>query len=877
MGVFSVILALLQIGIGAMTDESQRIEPGISRELARFRAAQITNVRYRLSLTIEPGASRLRGTEQIRFNLAKAGEQAVLDFRDLDENGKVVAGSINKLTINGTPVATPRMANGHIFLPADYVKAGENLVTLSFDSGIGAAGRPVIRAVDRDDGNEYVYTLVVPMDASLVFPCFDQPDIKGRFTLEVTAPREWAVIANSEPLRSTEGERPAYRTISFRETQPISTYLFAFAAGPFQQLDGRAAPVPLRLWVRKSRLADAQKEWDEVQDTTRRGLQHLTDYFAEPFPFSKYDQVLLPGFAYGGMEHAGATFLREDSILFRATPTKSDRLNRASLILHELTHQWFGDLVTMRWFDDLWLKEGFANYMASQSLAALNPADHIWKRFYHVHKTAAYAIDSTKGTTPIYQEVRNLLDAKSAYGAIVYQKAPSLLRALSFKIGETAFRNGVRLFLKEHRFANAAWSDLIKAFERASGQQLDGWAEAWIRQRGMPQIDVLWQCDSRGLVSQLALRQHDVLGESRRWPIRTKLLLAYSNGATEQLTVDLDSESTTVETGVNKKCPVYIFGNYEDQAYGRFLLDEKSRKGAISQLGKTADPFLRSLLLGALWDSVRESEMPPAEYLAVAINTLRGEKDEQLAQSLLTRSTTTFQRYLSLKQQEQFASTLEALCLDRMVKAPEAGLRINFFRAFRSLATTQNGRARLKDALAGKLPVEGMTVKPLDRWQIIRVLMGAGDPEAEDLLATEQRRDPSDEGRKQSYLAEAARGDARSKERYFDDYLKNRNVPEDWIEESLTGFNFWRQSALNGPYLGRALEALPQIKRERKIFFGLAWLNAFIGGQQSREALAVVEQYLQSAKIDEDLRLKVLEVTDELERTVRIRAKWSIS
>src|SRR6266498_610158 len=400
-------------------------------------------------IVIQLGAARIKGREEISLRLNGAADPVILDFRDLDDQGRVVEGAVGEVTVNGSVVGDMRQTGGHIVLPARHFKSGENMVAMNFETGAAAANRPIIRYQDRDDGSEYVYTLFVPMDASLAFPCFDQPDLKARFTLTTTVPTAWTVVTNTREQTVTRNGKNSFWV--FRETQPISTYLFAFAVAR-----------------------------DLFERPGGEGMKHMIEFFDQPFPFTKYDQVLIPGFAYGGMEHAGATFLREDSVLFRTVPTKNDKLGRASLVLHELAHQWFGDLVTMRWFDDLWLKEGFANFMASHAMAAMEQRRDrdgageaaIWKRFYQTHKPPAYAIDSTKGTTPIYQEVRNLRDAKSAYGAIVYQKAPSLLRAGAFVIGEENFRDGVRLFLKEHAYANAEWGDLIGAFERASKQKL---------------------------------------------------------------------------------------------------------------------------------------------------------------------------------------------------------------------------------------------------------------------------------------------------------------------------------------------------------------------------------------------------------------------
>src|SRR5262245_12010925 len=284
--------------------------------------------------------------------------------------------------------------------------------------------------------------------------------------------------------------------------------------------------------------------------------------------------VMIPVFAYDHMEHAGATFLREESILFRTAPTHSDHLNRDILLLHELTHQWFGDLVTMRWFDDLWLKEGFAQYMAYHALADLKPNENVWKRFYQAIKPAAYGIDSTPGTTPIYQDIPNLKDAKSAYGAIVYSKAPGVLKQLAFVLGEDHFRDGLRVYLKEHAFANAEWSDLVGAFETVSKKPLGVWADAYIKRRGMPQVDVEWTCpaDASSVakafkVARFAVTQHDVLGEGGTWPISSNLAVRYHESEF-LLRLELSGAKAKVtEELAGGACPDWVFANLDDYAY----------------------------------------------------------------------------------------------------------------------------------------------------------------------------------------------------------------------------------------------------------------------------------------------------------------------
>ena len=853
---------LLAAVLGFLTAGNLLAAPpdGISRELARQRAAQISDVGYQLRFTLTPHAPFASGHEELRFHSNSSGS-VLLDFRE---------GTASNLIVNEVAVAA-RIENGHIELPASVIHADENVVTMDFTVPVAPAGKAITRFEDKDDNTEYLYTLFVPMDAEMAFPCFDQPDLKGRFHLELTAPENWTVISNTA-IESQSPNGSGERTTVFSETRPISTYLFAFAAGPFRKL--HETPGLPGLYVRQSKFKKAQEEAPEVQQSTAQGIEYLSNFFAQPFPFLKYDMVMIPGFAYGGMEHAGATFLREESVLFRAAPTHSDHLNRDILLLHELTHQWFGDFTTMRWFDDLWLKEGFAQYMAYQALASLRPDENIWKRFYQSIKPAAYGIDSTKGTTPIYQDIANLKDAKSAYGAIVYSKAPGVIKQLAFVLGEEHFRDGLRAYLKEHAYANAEWSDLVRAFEHVSGRSLQDWAASWIRRRGMPQVDVALSCDTQDRIDRFSLTQRDVVGEGGIWPIAMQIGLHYNGHAPINLRAELNTEKAELHEAIGKACPNYAFLNDQDFAYGRFLLDERSRKAVIEKLAEVSDVFERTLLWGSLWDSVREAELAPRDFVELALRLLPTETDESLAQNLIGHVATALHRYINPSVRAQIVPRAEELASNQMLHSPSQDLRIIWFRALRSVAESPQGRTQLKEILSGKLAVPGVELRPLDRWTIVTALIALHDADAEALFAVEQKRDSSGDGQKYAYMAQAARPESASKQHYFDEYLHASSRPEDWIEQSLGPFNYWNQSELTVPYLKPALEALPQIKRERKIFFALGWLNAFIGAQQSAAAQAQVHEFLKSAALDKDLQLKVLEVSDELDRTVRIRQRF---
>jgi aminopeptidase N len=831
---------------------------GIPRQLALARARQISDLRYQLSYELKPHADSSAAHEEVRFR-NNSTTPLWIDFRE---------GVIGKALLNGAAIEA-RVENGHVLLPSTGLRTGENVLSIDFTAPVAPAGKAITRYEDKDDGSEYLYTLFVPMDADMAFPCFDQPDLKGRFTLHVSAPRDWTVVSNSAPVHTAEAGN--LKQTSFGETRPISTYLFAFAAGPFQNV--HPTPGMPNVWVRKSQVARAEPETPQIQSVVTRATEFLSVYFAQPFPFAKYEMVLLPGFAYGGMEHAGATFLREESMLFRTAPTDTDRFNRSITLVHELTHQWFGDFVTMRWFDDLWLKEGFAQYMAYRTMADLEPNQNVWKRFYQSIKPAAYDIDVTLGTTPIYQDIPNLGDAKSAYGAIVYSKAPGLLRQLAYMLGDEAFRNGLRIYLKEHTYANAEWSDLVHALERSSGYDLTAWAKDWIRRRGMPEVRIAWSCQD-GRLRKLTLMQQNVLGEGGAWPIASEVLLGYSSAEPVRIRAQFSTATADVPQAAGAACPDYVFANDQDYAYGLFLLDQRSREYTMAHLSSVSDLFERTMLWGAFWDAVRATELAPRQYLALAHDRMPQETDEALVLSLAGHLSIALHDYLNTDTRRELEPGFERIAADGMLRASAQGLRIMWFRALRGIAETPFGLGELHGLLDGSVSIADVQLRSLDRWSMVTALIAHADPKAQAAFDAEKARDRTGEALKYAYVAEAAKPETARKTWYFYDYLSNASRPEDWVEQSLGAFNYWNQSDLTLPYLRPALEALPQIKRRRKIFFVIGWLNAFIGGQHSAEAAGEVHEWLSSETLDPDLRLKVLQVLDELDRTVRIRKQF---
>jgi aminopeptidase N len=832
---------------------------GISRALATARAAQIRDVRYALTLDLTQRDSS-HGAVTARFRVTRPGD-VILDFRG-QRLGAVEA--------NGQAIRDVEFNGAHLRIPARSVVAGENVVTIAFVTKIAAAGASIIRYHDATDGSEYLYTLLVPADANQLFPCFDQPDLKAKVALRLVAPKEWRVVANSPKTAATVSSHGASIDHRFAETEPISTYLIAFAAGPWATVTSQASKRPITMYVRKSRVAEA--EADSIILANDVAARWLEGYFARPFPFRKLDVVLAPAFPFGGMEHPGAIFYSEDRFIFRERPTLPQRLGRTATIYHEVAHQWFGDLVTMRWFDDLWLKEGFSTYMAAKMQASLDTASGAWKSFYLRNKPAAYSVDATRGTTPVWQSLENLDQAKSNYGAIVYNKAPSILKQLDYLVGPDAFQRGVRRFLTRHAYANATWRDLLTAIG-VEGTALDGWGKQYILRPGMPVIDQELRTGSDG-ATRLILYQHPAQGLSGPgpWPVRTSLVVGSADGELVRLPVTLAADSTVVLLPKHVGRPSFVYANADDYAYALVLPDQRTVEWLEQHISSVDDAFLRAMLWGSLWDLVREARLDPARYAALALRELPRETDEQILAGVIGRVGRAVVAYLPPERRDSVLPSIEAALRKGAGDASRPyGFRKPYLDTYIRVAGTPASITHL-DALLDSTDAAGAPLRAPTRWAIVTALIERRAPTGERRFADEARADSGSEGKRRAFVAAAARPDADTKREYFQRYFGDEALNEDWVTASLEAFNSVRQSDLTRPYLIAALDSLRWIQTNRRIFFLGSWLTSFLEGQTSVESLLAVERFLdEHPELPRDLRQKILQAEDELTRTVRIR------
>jgi aminopeptidase N len=844
------------------------LTPGVSLELARHRAATLADVRYGIELDVT-APERAEGTVTIDVVRGTGAGDLVLDFR---------GSALHEVHVNGRAATGDLWRQDHVVVPAALLEPGHNQLRLRFAAPIAAAGAAIIAYADAQDSTRYLYTLLVPSDAQLLFPVFDQPDLKARFTWSIIAPDGWRVLTNGrqESQSVLPGGR---RRTAFAETEPISAYTAAFAAGPWHVVAENAAPDAMSLWLRRSRSPEADA--DTILALNRAALRWLEAYFDMAYPFGKLDLLLAPAFPFGGMEHVGAIFYNESNFIFREPPTQTRRLARASTIYHEVAHQWFGDLVTMRWFDDLWLKEGFSTFMAARIQHDVEPGSGAWKTFYLRNKPVAYTTDVTSGTTPVWQELPSLDLAKSNYGPIVYNKAPAILKQLEFLVGEAAFRDGLRLFLRRHSFGNATWQDLLAAISEAAGVDLDRFGRHYILRPGLPVIRTDVALDAGGRIAALSLVQRPARSlpddPGGWWPGRVRVRLGYADGEDVVLDVTLDGRETRIREAGGLPAPDYVFANDGDYGYGIFLQDPRSAAWLLEHTGTLQDGLLRAMAWGSLWDLVREASLPPDLFAYAALRAVPGERDEQIAAMLLGRTAYAIERYVPRgSTRAHLQARFEDMLLARVDDAAlDYGLRRNALDALLAGARSPRAVAALRDYLAGRRLFDGRPLPQPSRWAAVTRLLAIADSGAAQRLAAEQARDSTPEAARMAFIAGAAVPAAAVKEEYYRRYFGDDTLNEEWVTASLEAFNHPLHAELTLPFLEQALERAVWIRDNRRIFFLPRWVDAFVGGHASAEALGIVDAYLaRNPGLPPDVRRRILQARDELERATRVRAAF---
>jgi aminopeptidase N len=829
------------------------IDAGVSHALAIERASTIRDLRYDLTFTIPASKSdRIRGRAVVQLTL-RSPSRVVFDFAQPRQN---------VLSVKSDGADAPvDVVNGHIVVPAGATRAGANRIEIEFVAGD--------EALNRND--EFLYTLFVPARARLAFPCFDQPDLKARYRLRLTVPEGWQAVANGARRSPPGAPQPGGSSgseIEFEETPPLSTYLFAFAAGKFSTETATRNGRQFRMFHRETDAAKVTRNRDAVFDLHARALAWLEGYTAIDYPWGKFDFVLIPSFQFGGMEHAGAIFYDAADLLLDESATQNQLLERASVIAHETAHMWFGDLVTMRWFDDVWLKEVFANFMAAKIVNPSFPELNHELRFLLAHHPGAYQVDRTAGTNPIRQPLANLDDAGQMYGAIIYQKAPVVMRQLELILGENAFRDGLREYLKRYAYGNATWSDLIRVLDARTSRDLAQWSRAWVEERGRPTFTTSVRVDERGRLEGVDLSSDDPLDRGLVWPERLQMVLGYPT-ETRRVSVDVTRDRTSVRTPRGIGRPSYVLPSGDGLGYGLFLLDDGSRDYLIAHIEDIPDALTRGAAWVTLWDNLVERRIEPGALFTTALRALPRETDEQNAQRVLAYTTRLFWGYLPPDVRLAQTPGLEAVLRAGIQRSGTQSQKAAWFNAYRDTALSADGLAWLERVWRREERVPGLTLAEPDELTLALELAVREVPRWDEVLRLQASRTQNpDRKARFEFVMPALSADPAVRERAFArlSFVENRRR-EPWVLESLQYLNHPLRQEHARRFVLPALGLLRDVQRTGDIFFPTRWMDATLGGHSSPAVAGMVQDFLAAElQYPQRLRWTILTAADDLLR-----------
>jgi aminopeptidase N len=836
--------------------------PGISLDVAEARAARIRELRYNLDLRIPAELGQpIEGTNTISFELTTATDPLVVDFATSAQHVRSVR--VNRAD---APVT---WTNGHIVIPAPSLRPGANDIQISFTAGDASLNR----------NKDFLYALFVPARAHLAIPVFDQPNLKARWTLRLTYPTAWRAVSNgaaAHPSTPEPGSPPgaanSTTVTEFAETEPLPTYLFSFVAGDFKVEEAQRHGRTLRMFHRETDAKKVARNREAIFDLHATALEYMERYTGIPYPFGKFDFVLIPAFQFGGMEHAGKILYNASGLLLEESATQNQYLGRASVIAHETAHMWFGDLVTMRWFNDVWMKEVFANFMAAKIVNPSFPQVNHELRFLLSHYPSAYDVDRTPGSNAIRQHLANLNEAGSLYGAIIYQKAPIVMRHLERLMGEDVFRDGLREYLKRYAFANATWSDLIAILDTRTPTDLAAWSRVWVEEPGRPAIQT--RLEIRGeQIARLAFEQraeHPAL-QSRpaSWPQQLRVTLGFPDGVREVI-ADITGVRNDASQAAGMPAPLYVLPNGAGWAYGGFILDSRSREYLVNHVHEIADPLTRGAAWVTLWDALLNQEVLPATLANTAMTALPLEADEQLTNRVLGYLTNTWWRFLTTAERQARVQSVELVLRTGLATAKTASQKASWFGALRDVFASPETTAWMQRVWEQKEQIEGLPLAEEDYTSLALELAVREVSGWRDILTAQFARieNPDRKARFQ-FIMPALSADVNERDRWFRslaDVSNRRREP--WVLAGLGFLHHPLRARASSKYVRTSLEMLWEIQKTGDIFFPTNWMNITLAGHSSSEVATTVRTFLKQlpANYPPRLRNTILVAADELFR-----------
>ncbi|MFE0100340.1 aminopeptidase N [Streptomyces sp. NPDC059009] len=848
----------------------------LTREEAQQRAKLLTVDAYEIDLDLS-GAQEggtYRSVTTVRFDCAEAGAESFIDL---------VAPAVHEAVLNGRSLDVAAVfRDSRIALP--HLEQGPNELRVVADCAYTNTGEGLHRFVDPVDQQAYLYTQFEVPDARRVFASFEQPDLKATFQFTVKAPEGWTVISNAPT------PEPSDNVWRFEPTPRISTYITALIVGPYHSVHSSyenpetGQSVPLGIYCRPS-LAEFL-DADAIFDVTRQGFDWFQEKFDYAYPFAKYDQLFVPEFNAGAMENAGAVTIR-DQYVFRSKVTDAAYEVRAATILHELAHMWFGDLVTMEWWNDLWLNESFATYAeaACQAYAPESKWPHSWTTFANQMKTWAYRQDQLPSTHPIMADIRDLDDVLVNFDGITYAKGASVLKQLVAYVGEDEFFRGVQAYFKRHAFGNTRLSDLLGALEETSGRDLKTWSKKWLETAGINVLRPVVDVDSSGAITSFAVKQEapalpaGAKGEPTLRPHRIAIGLYDLDDAsgkllrTDRVELDVDGELTPVEALVGKERPAVILLNDDDLSYAKVRLDPESLAFVTEHLGDFEASLPRALCWASAWDMTRDAELPTRDYLSLVLSGIGKESDIGVVQSLHRQVKLALDLYAAPAGRDAALARWTEATLEHLRAAePGSDHQLAWARAYAATARTDAELGLLEDLLTGKETVEGLAVDTELRWAFVARLAATGRLDEAGIDA-ELERDKTAAGERHAASARAARPTEEAKAAAWASVVESDTLPNSTQEAVIAGFVQTDQRELLAPYAEKYFAAVKGAwdSRSHEMAQQIA-IGLYPSIQVSQGTLDATDAWLADADPSAALRRLVSESRAGIERALKAQA-----
>jgi aminopeptidase N len=841
--------------------------PNLTRVDAAARAELLAVQSYDIQLDVtdgdgHPGERTFRSVTTVEFEASRAGAETFIDL---------VAETVHSATLNGTELdVSTYTEDGGLPLPG---LTEQNTLVVTADCRYSNSGEGLHRFADPEDGQVYLYTQFEPADAKRMFTCFDQPDLKATFTLHVVAPFDWQIVSNTGG-RTIEAGPAGSQLAHFEPTKRISPYLVALIAGPYAKVTDSHEGIPLGLYCRAS-LAK-YLDPDELFRVTKQGFDFYHRVFDYPYPFDKYDQLFVPEFNAGAMENAGAVTFLEDYV-FRSKATRAKYERRAETILHELGHMWFGDLVTMRWWDDLWLNESFATYISTLCQAEATEYTTAWTTFANTEKAWAYAQDQLPSTHPIAADIPDVAAVEVNFDGITYAKGASVLKQLVAYVGRDDFLAGVRRYFRKHEYGNTTLADLLAPLSESSGRDLSEWVEQWLKTSQVNTLRPVFTLTNDGRYSSFAIEQtavpeHPVLRNHR---LAVGLYSEGPDGLTRSSRVELDVAGARTEVPQLVGHPVadLVLVNDDDLTYAKLRLDERSLGTLRSRIGAMPDPLARALCWSAAWDMTRDAELPAREWVQLVLAGVDAETEISVVQALLGRVQTALSSYTD----PSWAPTGWTALADHAMSAletapPGSDMQLQWSRTLASAARTEAQAAVLRGLLDGSRTVEGLVVDADARWAFLSGLVAIGAASDAEIDA-EEARDATATGIRRAATARALRPTAESKEETWQRIFHDETVPNAVHEALLQGFWHPAQRELTAGYVDRYFAEIRPLWDRRPGEIAKNAVQYLFPPIVEPRTIAAADAWLADTDQPAPLRRLVSEGRDGIARALRARER----